>query len=48
VLVVDCEHTRREAAAGALARLGLPAGRVLGAVLNRKAFYIPDAIYRRL
>jgi Mrp family chromosome partitioning ATPase len=48
VLVADCQRTRREAAAGALARLGLPAGRVLGAVLNRKAHYIPEAIYRRL
>jgi Mrp family chromosome partitioning ATPase len=48
LLVSDCQRTRREAAAGALARLKLPAERMLGAVLNRKEHHIPAAIYRHL
>jgi Mrp family chromosome partitioning ATPase len=48
ILVADCQTTRREAAAGALARLRLPPEKVLGAVLNRKEHHIPAMLYRHL
>jgi receptor protein-tyrosine kinase len=48
ILVADCQSTRREAAAGALARLKLPPERILGAVLNKKEHHIPAALYKHL
>lgn len=46
LLVVDSTTTRREVAKGVLGRLGLDPGRFLGAVLNKKRHYIPEALYR--
>jgi Mrp family chromosome partitioning ATPase len=48
IFVADCVDTRREAASGALGRLKMPRERMLGAVLNRKRYPIPHALYRRL
>ncbi len=48
VLVIGANSTRREAARKAKEDLKAANSRVLAAVLNRRTFPIPDAIYRRL
>lgn len=48
VLVVRAEKTRREIVEEALRVLGDSEVDVLGAVLNRRRFHIPEFIYRRL
>ena len=48
VLVVQCERTKREIVQRALGMIGQFNGKVLGIVLNRKKYYIPEFIYRRL
>lgn len=48
VVVVHCGKTKREVVQRALGMIGQFDGRVLGVVLNRKKYYIPDFIYRRL
>ncbi len=48
ILVVHAEHTRREAAQEAQARLQQAGANVLGAVLNQRQFPIPEFLYRRL
>jgi Mrp family chromosome partitioning ATPase len=47
VLVVQASRTRWEAAQHAVRIIEDSGGRVLGAVLNRRKFYLPEAIYRR-
>lgn len=46
LLVVDADSTRREVVRGALDTARLPAGRLLGAVLNRRPQYVPAWAYR--
>lgn len=48
VLVLEADSTRREAAAAAAENLRSAQVEILGAVLNKRTFPIPDMIYRRL
>jgi Mrp family chromosome partitioning ATPase len=48
VLVIDAEHTRRDAALHARDFLVAASVPILGAALNRRRFPIPECIYRRL
>lgn len=48
ILVVLCGKTKRETVQRSINLIEQFSGRVLGVVLNRKRYYIPDFIYRRL
>lgn len=48
ILVVEAENKRAEVALQAKERLEAAGGSILGAILNRRRFVIPEAIYRRL
>jgi capsular exopolysaccharide synthesis family protein len=48
VLVVEASRTVREVAAETVEELRRVGIRVVGAVLNRRRFYVPDWIYRRV
>ena len=48
VLVVRANHTKREVMAKAESEIRSHGGRVVGSILNRRTFPIPDAVYRRL
>ena len=48
VMVLQADHTRREAAQRAKEILDAAGVRVLGAVLNKRTFPIPEFLYRRL
>jgi protein-tyrosine kinase len=48
VLVVQSGKTKREVVQRSLDMIAQFDGDVLGVVLNRKKYYIPDFIYRRL
>lgn len=48
VMVVHAGKTRREIVQRALASIASFGGNVLGVVLNRKRFHIPDFIYKRI
>lgn len=48
VLVIESGKTRRQVAISAKKQLVEAGGRVLGVVLNKRRFYIPEFIYRRL
>jgi capsular exopolysaccharide synthesis family protein len=48
VLVVEAARTAREVAAELVDKLRESGVRVLGAVLNKRKFYIPEWIYRRV
>lgn len=48
VMVVLCGKTKRETVQRSINLIEQFNGRVLGVVLNRKRYYIPDFIYRRL
>jgi Mrp family chromosome partitioning ATPase len=48
VLVLEANTTRREAAAKVAERLHTTQVKILGAVLNKRTFPIPDSLYRRL
>jgi capsular exopolysaccharide synthesis family protein len=48
ILVVQADRTRWEVAEQAIRSLEESGARVLGAVLNRRKYHIPDTIYRRL
>jgi Mrp family chromosome partitioning ATPase len=48
VLVLEAGSTRREAALAVVENLRLSQVRILGAVLNKRTFPIPEGIYRRL
>jgi len=48
VLVVQAGKTKREVVLRALHSISNFKGRVLGVVLNRKRYYIPDFIYKRI
>jgi Mrp family chromosome partitioning ATPase len=47
VLVLEANSTRREAAMRVTENLGAAQVRVLGAVLNKRTFPIPESLYRR-
>lgn len=48
VLVMESRKTRRPIALRAKMKLEKAGGRIIGVVLNRKKYYIPEFIYRRL
>lgn len=48
VLVVQCERTKREIVQRSIDLVNQMGGRTLGVVLNRKKYYIPDFIYKRI
>jgi len=48
VLVVQCERTKREIVHRSVDLVTQMGGRTLGVVLNRKKYYIPDFIYKRI
>jgi Mrp family chromosome partitioning ATPase len=48
VVVVHCGKTKREIVQRSLGLIGQFNGNVLGVVLNRKKYYIPEFIYRRI
>lgn len=48
VVVLEANATRREAASQAVDRLRAAQAKVLGAVLNKRTFPIPEPLYRRL
>ncbi|MEO8298141.1 MAG: hypothetical protein ABI574_10090, partial [Burkholderiales bacterium] len=48
LLVVDAQRTRREVVHGALATARVPAGKLIGTVLNRRPQYVPGWLYRGL
>jgi Mrp family chromosome partitioning ATPase len=48
VLLVHCRRTKRETVERSIKQVQQFRGRVLGVVLNRKRYYIPDFIYRRV
>ena len=48
ILVIEAGHTRWEVAQRAMDRLTEASVHVLGAVLNKRRYYIPEWLYRRL
>jgi Mrp family chromosome partitioning ATPase len=48
VFVVLSEHTRQEVAKNARSQLESVGANILGVVINKKKYYIPNFIYRRL
>ena len=48
LLVVEASKTRREVIQGAIHELNLMAANVVGIVLNRRRYFIPSFVYRRL
>ena len=48
IMVVSCGKTKRETVQRSIKLIEQFNGRVLGVVLNRKRYFIPDFIYRRL
>ncbi len=48
VLVVRAGHTRREVVQHAAEQIRLHGGKILGVVLNRRRYVIPNFLYRRL
>ena len=48
ILVVRAARTKREVVQRALETMGKFQGRVLGAILNRQQYVIPEFIYRRI
>ena len=48
VLVLEANATRRETATKVTERLNATEVKILGAVLNKRTFPIPDSLYRRL
>jgi Mrp family chromosome partitioning ATPase len=48
VLVLEANTTRRETATKVAERLNATQVKILGAVLNKRTFPIPDSLYRRL
>ena len=45
LLVIECEKTRRQVVSSAHKRLNQGGARVLGTVLNRRKYYIPQGLY---
>ena len=48
LLVIEASKTRREVIQGAIHELNLMAANVVGVVLNRRRYFIPSFVYRRL
>jgi Mrp family chromosome partitioning ATPase len=48
LLVIETGKTRRQVAIRAKKELEEAGGRLLGVVLNKRRYYIPDWIYKRL
>ena len=48
VVVLKCGKTKREIVQRSLTMINQFSGNILGVVLNRKKYYIPEFIYKRL
>ena len=48
VLVVQAERTKREVVQRSMESIANFQGNILGVVLNRKKYYIPEFLYRRV
>lgn len=48
VIIIDSTATRREVLQHTIRELNVPKERILGAILNKKRYYIPSYIHRRL
>jgi Mrp family chromosome partitioning ATPase len=48
VLVVEAERTRSQSVRATHKTLQMYGGNVLGVVLNKRRFHIPEVVYRRL
>lgn len=48
ILVVECESTKWDVAQISAGKITNAGGKVVGVVLNKRKFYIPEVIYRRL
>lgn len=48
ILVLEAGKTRRESAEGVKKKIQAAGGVILGAVFNKRRYYIPDFIYKRL
>ena len=48
ILVLECARTRWEVAQSAKERLEAAGARVVGAVLNKRRYYIPASLYRKI
>jgi protein-tyrosine kinase len=48
ILVVNYDKTRRQVALRAKKELEEAGANILGVIINRRKYYIPDWIYRRL
>lgn len=48
VIVIQCGRTKREVVRRSLNMIEQFEGKVIGLVLNRKKYFIPDFIYRRI
>lgn len=48
ILVLRAEHTKQEVAKNAKYQLESAGAKLFGAIINRKKYYIPDFIYKRL
>lgn len=47
-LVVECEKTKWEIVKEASQKMTLTGGNVLGVILNRRKFYIPKFVYKKV
>lgn len=48
ILVLDCERSRRKVAARLAEKIRSNGGKIIGTVLNRRRYFIPDWLYRIL
>lgn len=48
ILVIDAQHTRRKTALRAKKRIEEVGGKLLGVVLNRRKYYVPNWLYKRI
>jgi Mrp family chromosome partitioning ATPase len=48
ILVVESGKTRRQVALTAKRKLEGAGGKILGVVLNKRRYYIPEFVYKRL
>jgi len=48
ILVIDASSTRREIVQGTFLNLGIQKDKILGVILNKKHYHIPDFLYRYL
>lgn len=48
VMIVEADSTRWQVAENVREKLAMQGGRILGVILNKRRFYIPSFIYRRM